>query len=201
MGTRNLTAVMKDQEYKIAQYGQWDGYPSGQGVTALLFLQGEGNISALNNALERVRFFDAEGIDKDFITAYENNAPSWSNEPDNRTKEQKYWFGKFISRDIGAEILGNVVLSEGEVLLKNSIDFAGDSLMCEYAYIIDLDKNVFEIYEGFNKEEVVEGRFTSNDPVFKTEGKYEPITLLKTYCLDSLPDQEQFLKDLESQED
>ena len=26
MGTRNLTAVFMDGEYKVAQYGQWDGY-------------------------------------------------------------------------------------------------------------------------------------------------------------------------------
>ena len=39
MGTRNLTAVMIDGEYKVAQYGQWDGYPSGQGLTCLHFLR------------------------------------------------------------------------------------------------------------------------------------------------------------------
>lgn len=31
MGTRNLTAVYLDGEYKIAQYGQWDGYPKDKG--------------------------------------------------------------------------------------------------------------------------------------------------------------------------
>lgn len=35
MGTRNLTAVYLDGQYKVAQYGQWDGYPEGQGITAL----------------------------------------------------------------------------------------------------------------------------------------------------------------------
>ena len=39
MGTRNLTIVISDDKRKIAQYGQWDGYPSGQGVTALKFLR------------------------------------------------------------------------------------------------------------------------------------------------------------------
>ena len=38
MGTRNLTTVIKNSETKVAQYGQWDGYPGGQGLTALKFL-------------------------------------------------------------------------------------------------------------------------------------------------------------------
>jgi hypothetical protein len=38
MGTRNLTMVISKGEYKIAQYGQWDGYPSGQGSVVLNFL-------------------------------------------------------------------------------------------------------------------------------------------------------------------
>jgi len=38
MGTRNLTMVISDGKTKIAQYGQWDGYPSGQGADILAFL-------------------------------------------------------------------------------------------------------------------------------------------------------------------
>jgi hypothetical protein len=35
MGTRNSTLIQVDGEYKVAQYCQWDGYPSGQGVGIL----------------------------------------------------------------------------------------------------------------------------------------------------------------------
>ncbi len=41
MGTRNLTCVYLDGKCKVAQYGQWDGYPEGQGVTCLNFLRDE----------------------------------------------------------------------------------------------------------------------------------------------------------------
>jgi hypothetical protein len=39
MGTRNLTAVYFKGEFRIAQYGQWDGYISGSGWGILEFLK------------------------------------------------------------------------------------------------------------------------------------------------------------------
>ena len=39
MGTRNLTAVFIGGQYKVAQYGQWDGYPEGNGKKILEFLK------------------------------------------------------------------------------------------------------------------------------------------------------------------
>ena len=39
MGTRNLTIVYSNGEYKVAQYGQWDGYPEGLGVQLLKYLR------------------------------------------------------------------------------------------------------------------------------------------------------------------
>lgn len=39
MGTRHLICAVSDNKYRIAQYGQWDGYPSGQGLAVLAFLK------------------------------------------------------------------------------------------------------------------------------------------------------------------
>lgn len=39
MGTRHLIIVVSQQEVKVAQYGQWDGYPDGQGKRILTFLR------------------------------------------------------------------------------------------------------------------------------------------------------------------
>ena len=61
MGTRNLTMVINQEgEKKVAQYGQWDGYPSVVGLGVL-------------NFLKRVRFLDEEGIDKELVESYNKN--------------------------------------------------------------------------------------------------------------------------------
>jgi hypothetical protein len=43
----------------------------------------------------------------------------------------------------------------------DSHTFLVDSLFCEWAYIINLDENVLEIYRGFNKEPSDKGRYAS----------------------------------------
>lgn len=183
MGTRHLICVVKNGEYKIAQYGQWDGYPEGQGVDILQFISDPENLTSLEDNLSKIRFLELDGRDKAFMDEYEKNAPTWSNEPDNRTEEQARWFRTYMSRDIGAGILSNVAHSEDEeILLENSVDFAADGLFCEWGYVIDLDNRTFEVYKGF-LQGAVEGRFKD----MPTDGEYSPIGLAKTYNLDDLP--------------
>lgn len=172
MGTRHLICVKENGENKVAQYGQWDGYPSGQGIDILSFISIEGNLQKLKEKLSRVRFIDAKGKDKDFINSYQKNAPKWSRDPDNRTDEQKNWFKKFQSRDLSTEILINIVNSDDdEILLSDESNFLEDGLFCEYYYLIDFDDNKFFIYSS---------------------GKSN---LIKKYDLNKLPTKEQFLKD------
>jgi hypothetical protein len=197
MGTRNLTAVFYKGEYKIAQYGQWDGNPSGQGLTVLEFLK-KGHLNVFKNKLKNVRFIDLKGRDKEFTEEYDKNAPQWSNDPDNRTSAQKVWFETYMSRNLGAEILSNIEHSESnEILLENNINFASESLHCEWAYVIDFDLNCLEVYSGFNKEKV-KNRFS--DIPLENES-YQHIKLLHSFKLYELPDEEEFLKILEPEDE
>ena len=62
--------------------------------------------------------------------------------------------------------------------------------MCEWAYIVDLDKNTFEIYEGFNKTALNESdRFYS---ITKKDNEYHPVKLIKSYSLQELPTSTEF---------
>lgn len=122
MGTRNLTCVVLDGEYKVAQYGQWDGYPEGQGRTILEFLSQEGAQEQLKLALKRCRFLDIEGnpADKAFADDHDERAPKSMGDPDRRTPEQVKWFCNYISRDIGGSILENIATLITDDCLKRN---------------------------------------------------------------------------------
>ncbi|OBT59797.1 hypothetical protein VE03_10541, partial [Pseudogymnoascus sp. 23342-1-I1] len=51
LGTRNLVFVYYQSRFVLAQYGQWDGYPEGQGFTILAFLRTPLNIERLKAGL------------------------------------------------------------------------------------------------------------------------------------------------------
>ena len=194
MGTRHLIAVQKDNEYKVAQYGQWDGCPSGQGVDVLNFLKNT-DLTKFSIILDFVKFYTEDELQKIYDEHTDNGSIIYGSE------HQQYWKDNLehISRNTGAKIL-SMIMQNGVRKIKNSITFAGDSLFCEYAYVIDLDNKVFEVYEGFNKDTITEGRFVSGDKTLDSSNGYEPVKLIKSYSLSDLPCEKQFLEDLESEE-
>jgi len=188
MGTRNLTMVInKEGKIKVAQYGQWDGYPSGQGIIALEFLS-KCNLDKFNRQLNKLRWISEDETKK--------------------VNETKDWHLKYpyLSRDAGAKILnaihrGEITISDypnddKKVKVKveylvDSSDFAADSLFCEWAYVIDLKNNTFEVYKGFNKEVLNESERFSKTPIGeKTE--YKQVKLVKKYSLSQLPTAQTF---------
>lgn len=195
MGTRNLTIVIVNNETKVAQYGQWDGYPGGQGITALEFLR-TADLQQFKNKLSNVKWLSDEEQDSFLSTI--GVTDGWMN----GEQAQKYHARfPFVNRDHGAKILSLINESEGDVFLNDGSPFAGDSLMCEWAYVIDFDKNTFEIYEGFNKTPLTDGDRFFTTKLDKDRGEYKQIKIVKSYSLSDLPTEEQFLKDLEPVED
>lgn len=184
MGTRGLTAVILDGTHRIAQYGQWDHYPSGQGKRALEFCR-----DFLVDDVKRAAFIEAIGrcrfaTDADIATAeaagnrWKEIFPAWT-------------------RDHGAGILGFVANHPGEIVLRDGWTFGANSLFCEWAYAIDLTAGTFEVYCGSNKGDVV-GRFAS---LPREHVDYAPVTLVKTYRIADLPTDDAFLSDLEPKDE
>jgi hypothetical protein len=196
MGTRNLTCVVINNEYKLAQYGQWDGYPSGQGVTALEFLHHLNEENALDTFKDIITNHVYEVSDE----AYKQYWVDAGADPDAE------WVGMDVSdkfnenhpalnRSTGAKILSYIYDNNGGEI-KSSLDFAANSLFCEWCYVIDLDKNTFEVYKGFSKEPLIESDrfFFLNE---KSDNDYDPVKLLAEFSLHDLPSSEDFIKQLE----
>ena len=225
MGTRNLTMVIdKKGELKIAQYGQWDGYPSGNGVEILEFAKDKTSLNTLELVLDKVKFFNTENADeniKAFIEEYSKREPSYEKEQkDTRTEQDKFWFENFISQDVGTDILKNTIRLytdkdfnnlpkefNNTIYLYDDSDFGKDSLFCEWAYCINLNTNKLECFKGFNEDKSKEHeRFvTKQEEIdehynYENSTKYYGITLIKEYDLDNLPTREEFIEELEQQE-
>lgn len=135
MGTRNLTKVIdRDGVIKVAQYGQWDGYPSGQGVTALYHAH---NAKMIEAGLARVRW----GSDEEIQAIY-NSLPelNYLGTEDSNNFELLY---PNLTRNTCADILGVVAYSVGEVILTDNSEFENDDLFCEGVYTIDFQRNKF----------------------------------------------------------
>ena len=68
MGTRHLTCVVKDGEFKVAQYGQWDGYLNGQGKIICDFiikrLQKPRCLSTFKKRVDQVKQVDGKYVEK-----------------------------------------------------------------------------------------------------------------------------------------
>lgn len=188
MGTRNLIAVQLGGEYKIAQYGQWDGYPSGQGKDILNFLE-SADIVKFKEKVAKCTFLSKEDMEEIDKWIDDNNAQySW----------QKKW--PHLSRDAGADILGMVYEAENGLALKNSISFGRDSLFCEYAYVIDLDAGQLEVFTGFVKDPKHASRRFSEVPECsdKSDG-YCPVKLAAVYSLSDLPSLEKLEHDVDGE--
>jgi hypothetical protein len=199
MGTRNLTMVQKNNKLVVAQYGQWDGYPSGQGALVLGFAK------KISSKLNRIKF---EKQLKKCVSITENECeklyesvlgPSYSKDGWITIEQSNKLKNAFptLHRDTGADVLDIIFHSKDEIIyLEDSSSFAGDSLFCEWAYLINLDTNQLEVYRGFNKKPLKKSeRFYS---MSRSNNGYHQIKLLHTYDIDNLPKEKDFINLLEN---
>lgn len=204
MGTRNLTMVLLNNEIKLAQYCQWDGYLEGQGQEIVKFLKQENldlekfkkNIMRCKDISEkehRALWKELGADDSGFVSIEQSEK-----------FKKKY---PLLHRDAGSEALQIINDSEGEGDIHISLlsDFIVDSLFCEWAYLIDLDNNNLEIYRGFQKEPLKEGeRFYHLNE--KSNGEYYPCSMVAKYSfseltLETLPELDKELHGDEDEEE
>lgn len=170
MGTRHLICVFWKGKWYIAQYGQFDGYPEGQGVKVFNFLSFARNVDNLKVGLENHIYEPT----KEELTAIWDECEAWD---ENRRTQglmyERHMFGvnqlyPSLARETSAGILGIIARAsqpeetdgaegDGEKKPKKvpvhlEVEFANDTLFCEWVYVVDLDKEVMEVYGGGEKK-------------------------------------------------
>lgn len=199
MGTRHLVAVQIDGEYKVAQYGQWDGYPSGKGIVVLDFLDtimaDVASLELFKSNLRQTRWVTEEESEAAWVDAGAEPGAKYVSMDVVERHNQKY---PQLSRNTGAKILDAVLALPAPLALQNNIDFAKNSLFCEWAYVIDFDSNTFEVFKGFNMAPT-SGRFAGQVQIGRNgpgSDGYGPVALVASWPLDHLPDATEFLNTL-----
>ena len=138
MGTRNLTCVVKDGKFRVAQYCHSDGYLRSQGQVVVKFI------------LDHLQ--TPQGLE-----TFNKRVSETLEMSDHRVSAR--W--RKADADIGWRIL-EYVYNTPNARLFLQVEFAGDSLFCEWVYVLDLDKGTFEVYKGLNKYPVPESERFAN---------------------------------------
>ena len=131
MGTRHLqTVITKEGKKVISQYGQWDGYPSGQGVSILKYLK-SGDLTKNQSNLEKIKTptkKQIESINKEL----EENQMEYEN-------GGKYFH---FNRDCGSKI--HQLIEDGKVKNVQLMTKEEADKWCEGFYTIDFKENYFK---------------------------------------------------------
>ncbi|KAK5086095.1 hypothetical protein LTR70_007330 [Exophiala xenobiotica] len=186
MGTRHLILVWYKCKWHLAQYGQNDGFPKGQGIRIVRFLTNTGDgtgpdttntgpsneskeltasASSRDNVAEQMKEFraDAELIAKEAWKVRNSAGRRGMTADEYLEYEKKHqldvgchqpWMlvQPSLARDCGAQILSVVAHAKDKIPIELATDFLVSN-SCEWAYVIDLDDQVFEVYRGATDRE------------------------------------------------
>lgn len=158
MSTRGLIGFRQDGRFQ-ATYNHCDSYPSWLGKKVVEFvkerlLSPEG-LAAFRKNLAAVIWVDSDGKPsaKDvryYMKSAKERDESWKALNTLGSARMKTEWYALLRDWQGIQTLEGI--ADGQLRhLPESVSFIQDSLFCEYAYLLDLDRNVLEFWEGFQR--------------------------------------------------
>lgn len=201
MGTRHLQCVYVGGEYKVAKYCQWDGYPDCNGLKTLQFIRDRMDEEKFKQALGRCTFVSEKEINEMYDESNIDVSDGWI------SFDEAEQFSKIhpqLTRDMSAEIFEWIQENSlNRIPLQNNLEFASNSLSCEWVYVLDMDRRTFEVYKGFNQETLGEDeRFVNLAPYQSySESTYYPVKLIKLWDFSNLPTDQEFLNTFNTEEE
>ena len=177
MSTRGFVGFVLDGVEKIyVTHG--DAYPSGSGVGVLRWVTA--NLDGLllpepGGVLDRIRALRVVA-DPPVLNPADAERPRARLGDDAADGHRP----EFAADDPDATLLTGFVV--------DGSDFPTDSRHCEWGYVVDLDRSVFEVYRGFQHAAPTTGRFVGRG----SAGRH-PVALVAAWHLVELPNRDGFL--------
>ena len=140
MGTRNLTKVIKDDKVVVAQYGQWDGYPSGQGLTGFFAVTKDDVMASLEANLNLIYYPTKDELGAMSKPFEDGHAEGWMTYDSGKAYGEKY---PSLTRDTCTEILYVIANATEPVPIYLDLEFEDDDLFCEGVYEVNLDNKTY----------------------------------------------------------
>lgn len=182
MSTRGFLGFVANGHETIT-YVHHDAYPSGLGADVLTWARTVTDWDAVRQQAAAIVHIDGSVMptDEQHQALAEYAKPGVGGSKDDPGEE---WY-RLLHGTFGDPA---ATLSAG--LTPHDPNWPGDSLYCEWGYLIDCDAKAFEVYEGF-QQGPPKGRFADRE-THPTSG-YTPVKLRASWPLDALPDNDAFL--------
>lgn len=166
MGCRHVTCVYANGQFAFVHVCLHEGYPAVMGLEVLNFLTPE-NIDDLRDGLEFVKILSEEEA---------------------RNSGLHKTAGVGILEDLAEA--GSQPESGKRVETSMDLEFANDGMFCEWAYVVNLDAKVLQVYRGLESEEAVDSNPEKN--LFAKVGVTRQ-ELKATFAFDKLPERDEFV--------
>lgn len=189
MGTRGSYGFRKNEVDKLT-YNHYDSYPSWLGSKVLEFCKNH-SIEELNDIYDKIIMVNEqdtpteEQIRECIANGYVDFSVS--------SQRQDDWYCLLRECQGDLECLAK---AEHHAYMIDNNDFIKDSLFCEYAYIINLDDEVLEFYNGFQERPQMNNRY-GTQPYEGYSSTYYPCKLSLTIPLDEINDIDKIIKMME----
>ena len=183
MGTRGCWGFRQDGQDKLT-YNHFDSYPTGLGQELVDALKEVTDMTFFKTCVR-----DLELVKTD-VPPTKKQIEKLCQFTDLTVSERSTADWYCLLHDCQGDLHKTLEAS----VMSDDHHFMNDSLFCEWAYVINLDDDTFEIYEGFQKKCHALGRYASGP----SDGGYFPVALVSVFPLNRIP--KDFAKVLEKSE-
>lgn len=183
MSTRGIVGAISGEKI-IGMYNHSDSYPSWMGVNMteqVAHLLNKYTQSELHALVRNVRVVGEDDPVSDIDCA---DFQDFANEQvgqviGSKPTENPSWY------QLLRGMQGDIATALERGIIMDSMEFANDSLFCEWGWFINVDKMTLEVYKGFQNKPHKKGRFAHKDGITVQAGSdsYYPIALVAEIAL------------------